>query len=84
MLLWNSLRWLIVILSSGTLLDGEPIINLPPKVIMLKQVDFTDEERDFYSQLEINSRDQFKVWFYWKWFPVFFPTEIIFMQLVYV
>lgn len=51
---------------------------------MLKQVDFTDEERDFYSQLEINSRDQFKVWFYWKWFPVFFPPEIIFMQLVYV
>lgn len=46
--------------TKGTLLDGEPIINLPPKVIMLKQVDFTDEERDFYNQLEINSRDQFK------------------------
>lgn len=46
--------------TKATLLDGEPIINLPPKVIMLKQVDFTDEERDFYNQLEINSRDQFK------------------------
>lgn len=48
----------------GTLLDGEPIINLPPKVIELKQVDFSKEERDFYNQLEIDSRDQFKVWYY--------------------
>lgn len=47
----------------GTLLDGEPIINLPPKVIELQQVDFTKEERDFYNQLEIDSRDQFKVWY---------------------
>ncbi|XP_031262898.1 helicase-like transcription factor CHR28 [Pistacia vera] len=46
--------------TKGTLLDGEPIINLPPKVIELKQVDFTKEERDFYNQLEIDSRDQFK------------------------
>lgn len=48
----------------GTLLDGKPIINLPPKVIELKQVDFTQEERDFYNQLEIDSRDQFKVSYY--------------------
>ncbi|XP_044495336.1 helicase-like transcription factor CHR28 isoform X2 [Mangifera indica] len=46
--------------TKGTLLDGEPIINLPPKVIELQQVDFTKEERDFYNQLEIDSRDQFK------------------------
>ncbi|XP_044461541.1 helicase-like transcription factor CHR28 isoform X2 [Mangifera indica] len=46
--------------TKGTLLDGKPIINLPPKVIELKQVDFTQEERDFYNQLEIDSRDQFK------------------------
>ncbi|KAJ4703417.1 Helicase-like transcription factor CHR28 [Melia azedarach] len=46
--------------TKGTLLDGEPIINLPPKEIKLKQVEFTDEERQFYNQLEIDSRDQFK------------------------
>lgn len=48
----------------GTLLDGEPIISLPPKVVELKKVDFTKEERDFYSRLENDSRDQFKVCFY--------------------
>ncbi|KAH7568967.1 hypothetical protein ACOSQ2_012429 [Xanthoceras sorbifolium] len=46
--------------TKGTLLDGQPIINLPPKVIELKKVDFTKEERDFYNQLEIDSRDQFQ------------------------
>ncbi|XVF87540.1 hypothetical protein PTKIN_Ptkin18bG0128400 [Pterospermum kingtungense] len=46
--------------TKGTLLDGKPIINLPPKVIELKKVEFTKEERDFYSRLEIDSRAQFK------------------------
>lgn len=42
-----------------TLLDGEPIINLPAKTIKLKRVDFTEEERDFYCRLEADSRAQF-------------------------
>ncbi|XWS18361.1 hypothetical protein CRYUN_Cryun32bG0037200 [Craigia yunnanensis] len=46
--------------TKGTLLDGKPIINLPPKVIELKKVEFTKEERDFYSRLESDSRAQFK------------------------
>ncbi|KAA8519836.1 hypothetical protein F0562_014074 [Nyssa sinensis] len=45
--------------TKGTLLDGEPIINLPPKSIELKKVDFTKEERDFYCRLEADSRAQF-------------------------
>ncbi|CAK9136641.1 unnamed protein product [Ilex paraguariensis] len=45
--------------TKGTLLDGEPIINLPPKTIELKKVDFTKEERDFYCRLEADSRAQF-------------------------
>lgn len=49
--------------SVGTLLDGEPIISLPPKYIELKKVDFSMEERDFYSKLEADSRAQFQVWF---------------------
>jgi len=48
--------------SSGTLLDGEPIISLPPKYIELKKVDFSTEERDFYYKLEADSRAQFQVW----------------------
>lgn len=48
----------------GTFLDGEPIINLPPKTIVLKKVDFTMEERDFYTTLEAESRAQFAVCFY--------------------
>ncbi|KAL4368957.1 hypothetical protein GQ457_05G029520 [Hibiscus cannabinus] len=46
--------------TKGTLLDGKPIINLPPKVIELKKVEFTKEERDFYTRLESDSRAQFK------------------------
>ncbi|CAL1372727.1 unnamed protein product [Linum trigynum] len=46
--------------TKATLLDGEPIITLPPKFIELKRVEFTDEERCFYSRLENDSRDQFK------------------------
>ncbi|GKV45870.1 hypothetical protein SLEP1_g52903 [Rubroshorea leprosula] len=46
--------------TKGTFLDGKPIINLPPKVVELKKVDFTKEERDFYSRLEADSRAQFK------------------------
>ncbi|XP_058090253.1 helicase-like transcription factor CHR28 isoform X2 [Magnolia sinica] len=46
--------------TKGTLLDGEPIIQLPPKEICLKRVDFSATERHFYSQLEADSRSQFK------------------------
>lgn len=45
--------------TKGTLLDGKPIINLPPKFVELKKVDFTMEERDFYCHLEADSRAQF-------------------------
>lgn len=45
----------------GTYIDGEPIINLPPKTIELKRIDFSDEERDFYCRLESDSRAQFAV-----------------------
>jgi hypothetical protein len=47
----------------GTLLDGKPIITLPPKTINLEKVDFSYEERAFYKKLEADSRSQFKVYF---------------------
>ncbi|XP_058195754.1 helicase-like transcription factor CHR28 isoform X2 [Rhododendron vialii] len=53
------LRTIMLRRTKGTLLDGEPIINLPPKSIELKKVEFTDEERDFYCRLEADSRAQF-------------------------
>ncbi|KAJ7968497.1 Helicase-like transcription factor CHR28 [Quillaja saponaria] len=46
--------------TKGSLLDGEPIINLPPKSVELKKVDFSIEERNFYSRLEADSRAQFQ------------------------
>ncbi|KAF1872938.1 hypothetical protein Lal_00016044 [Lupinus albus] len=46
--------------TKGTLLDGEPIISLPPKHVKLKKVDFSQEERNFYSRLEADSRAQFQ------------------------
>ncbi|XP_043689070.1 helicase-like transcription factor CHR28 isoform X2 [Telopea speciosissima] len=48
--------------TKGTVIDGQPIINLPPKTIELKKVDFSKEEREFYSRLEAESRAQFKVY----------------------
>ncbi|KAJ6292496.1 hypothetical protein OIU78_024635 [Salix suchowensis] len=41
-------------------LTGKPIINLPPRIVELKKVDFTEEEREFYTRLEIDSQAQFK------------------------
>lgn len=43
------------------MIDGKPIITLPPKSVILLKVDFSVEERDFYTQLESASRSQFKV-----------------------
>lgn len=48
----------------GTLLDGKPIVNLPPKTIRLDKVEFSREERAFYAQLEASSRSKFKVFFF--------------------
>ncbi|KAE8696603.1 SNF2 domain-containing protein [Hibiscus syriacus] len=46
--------------TKATLIDGEPIIKLPPKSINMSKVDFTAEERAFYTQLEADSRSLFK------------------------
>lgn len=46
--------------TKGSLIDGKPIISLPPKSIELRKVDFTEEERDFYTNLESESRSQFQ------------------------
>lgn len=45
--------------TKGTCIDGKPIINLPEKHIVLRKVEFTDEEREFYCRLEAQSRAQF-------------------------
>ncbi|CAN7120454.1 unnamed protein product [Brassica rapa subsp. narinosa] len=46
--------------TKGSLIDGKPIISLLPKSIELRKVEFTKEERDFYSNLEHTSRDHFQ------------------------
>uniref|UniRef100_A0A7N0ZW94 Uncharacterized protein n=1 Tax=Kalanchoe fedtschenkoi TaxID=63787 RepID=A0A7N0ZW94_KALFE len=46
--------------GADTRIGGEPIINLPPKSIQLSKVDFSPDERLFYSKLEAESRSQFK------------------------
>ncbi|XP_021750620.1 helicase-like transcription factor CHR28 isoform X1 [Chenopodium quinoa] len=56
------LRTLLLRRTKETLLDGEPIISLPPKFIKMKAVTFTAEERSFYAQLEAESRSQFKAY----------------------
>ncbi|GJY61037.1 helicase-like transcription factor CHR28, partial [Tanacetum coccineum] len=48
--------------TKDTVIDGQPIITLPPKTIKLSSVDFSTEERDFYSKLEADSCSQFKAY----------------------
>ncbi|KAK9092423.1 hypothetical protein Syun_027334 [Stephania yunnanensis] len=48
--------------TKDSFIDGQPIITLPPKSIELRKIDFSMEERDFYSKLEADSRAQFKVY----------------------
>ncbi|KAL5216115.1 hypothetical protein ABZP36_007516 [Zizania latifolia] len=48
--------------TKETLIDGEPIIKLPPKTIQLSKIDFTQEERSFYMMLEEGSREKFKAY----------------------
>ncbi|XP_010508345.1 PREDICTED: helicase-like transcription factor CHR27 [Camelina sativa] len=48
--------------TKGTLFDGKPIINLPPKKVNLSKVEFSVEERSFYRKLEADSRSQFKAY----------------------
>ncbi|KAL0347599.1 UNVERIFIED_CONTAM: Helicase-like transcription factor CHR28 [Sesamum calycinum] len=55
------LRNIMLRRTKGTLIDGEPIITLPPKKIHLTRVDFSLEERTFYNKLEADSRKQFKL-----------------------
>ncbi|KAL0375485.1 UNVERIFIED_CONTAM: Helicase-like transcription factor CHR28 [Sesamum radiatum] len=56
------LRNIMLRRTKGTLIDGEPIITLPPKKIHLTRVDFSLEERTFYNKLEADSRKQFKAY----------------------
>ncbi|MQL77029.1 hypothetical protein Taro_009430 [Colocasia esculenta] len=55
------LRTIMLRRTKATLIDGEPIIRLPPKVIFLKKICFSPDEREFYSNLEADSRQKFKV-----------------------
>ncbi|EXB96365.1 SMARCA3-like protein 2 [Morus notabilis] len=56
------LRAIMLRRTKGTLINGEPIIKLPPKTVRLNKVDFSSEERAFYTQLESDSRSRFKAY----------------------
>ncbi|XP_024520679.1 helicase-like transcription factor CHR28 [Selaginella moellendorffii] len=48
--------------TKATLIDGQPIVNLPPRFVCLQQAEFSEEERIFYNSLELESRRQFQVY----------------------
>ena len=76
--------WLSLI-SLATHLDGQPIITLPPKYVKLKKVEFSEEERYFYSRLEADSRAQFQVCLLWSSSLVFVSFEICwFMDMLFL
>ncbi|XP_057962777.1 helicase-like transcription factor CHR28 isoform X2 [Malania oleifera] len=56
------LRAIMLRRTKDTLIDGEPVIRLPPKTVHLTKVDFSTEERAFYLKLEAESRSKFKAY----------------------
>lgn len=56
------LRSIMLRRTKDTLLDGQPIISLPPKDIQLTKVEFSPEERSYYTSLEAETRKQFKAY----------------------
>lgn len=56
------LRAIMLRRTKGTVIDGQPIIRLPPKRIHLTKVEFSPEERAYYAKLEADSRSQFKAY----------------------
>ncbi|KAM2658221.1 hypothetical protein EV2_020960 [Malus domestica] len=56
------LRAIMLRRTKGTLINGQPIIELPPKTINLSKVEFSSEERAFYTKLEADSRTKFKAY----------------------
>ncbi|KAL3677114.1 hypothetical protein R1sor_027062 [Riccia sorocarpa] len=46
--------------TKDTLIDGEPIVKLPPRIVAMEEVEFDEEEREFYSDLEYNSREKYE------------------------
>lgn len=52
---------LFLSLCAASKIDGQPIVNLPERIVKLKQAEFSDEERAFYNNLENESRKQFQV-----------------------
>ncbi|KAL8218489.1 hypothetical protein R6Q57_021862 [Mikania cordata] len=48
--------------TKETLIDGKPIVNLPPMTVELTMVDFSPEERAFYVKLEADLCSQFKTY----------------------
>jgi SNF2 family DNA or RNA helicase len=55
------LRPILLRRTKGTLIDGQPIVDLPPRIVKLKKTQFSIEERTFYDKLETESREQFQV-----------------------
>ncbi|KAD2804511.1 hypothetical protein E3N88_37888 [Mikania micrantha] len=48
--------------TKETLIDGKPIVNLPPMTVELTMVDFSPEERAFYLKFEADLCSQFKTY----------------------
>ncbi|XP_026460206.1 helicase-like transcription factor CHR28 [Papaver somniferum] len=53
------LKTILLHRTKDTLIDGKPIVTLPPKSISLMKIELSTEERSFYSQLEARSSSQF-------------------------
>ncbi|KAJ4890975.1 SNF2 domain-containing protein / helicase domain-containing protein / zinc finger protein-related [Raphanus sativus] len=56
------LRAILLRRTKDTLLDGQPILHLPPKTVTLTKAEFSPEEFAFYKGLEAASQSEFKAY----------------------
>ncbi|KAG2298377.1 hypothetical protein Bca52824_034849 [Brassica carinata] len=56
------LRGILLRRTKETLLDGQPILHLPPKTVNLTKAEFSPEESAFYKELEASSQSKFETY----------------------
>eukprot|EP00850_Spirogloea_muscicola_P012718 SM000083S22765 [mRNA] locus=s83:377343:380340:+ [translate_table: standard] len=54
------LRSVLLRRTKATMIDGQPIVNLPARIVKLHVTDFSAAEAAFYAALESESRQQFQ------------------------
>ena len=67
--------------TKATLIDGRPIVDLPPRTVEIREVAFDESERDFYSALENNACTLFNTFVKAGWKANYFHILVLLLKL---